>query len=190
VNGPDQALHAELTGLLTDHVDPDGCGGQRAIAQAMLAFLAARPDALHRSCLPGHFTASALVVDPSRDAVLLTLHRRLGLWLQMGGHFEAGDQSIVDAARREAVEEGGIPALTIPDHILDLDVHEVFCSIGAYTRHLDIRFLAITEAGAEPAISDESLDLRWFHREELPTPIGEDVPTLVQRAFTRLAASR
>jgi dehydro coenzyme F420 reductase / coenzyme F420-0:L-glutamate ligase / coenzyme F420-1:gamma-L-glutamate ligase len=178
------ALYDQLVGLLESYEDPDP--GQRAVREAMLAFLAARPDALHRECLPGHFTASTLVVDPSRDAVLLTLHRRMRLWLQLGGHFE-DDKSIVDAARREAVEEGGIPDLTLDPAILNLDVHRVRCSIGVETRHFDVRFLAVTEPGAEPAISAESLDLRWFHRDGLPSPLGADVPTLVRRAFDRLS---
>lgn len=187
MSGPAPELHAELTGILSAYRDGDHGTGQRAICEAMLAFLAARPDALHRSCLPGHFTASALIVDPAREAVLLTHHRRLGLWLQMGGHFEPGDKSIVDAARREAVEEGGIPALTMAEEVLELDVHEVFCSIGAHTRHLDIRYLALAEPGAEPVVSAESLDVRWFHRADLPTPLGEDIPLLVERAFGHLA---
>jgi dehydro coenzyme F420 reductase / coenzyme F420-0:L-glutamate ligase / coenzyme F420-1:gamma-L-glutamate ligase len=184
MSGPPPALHAELTGLLSDYRDVDDT--QRGIAEAMLAFLAARPDALHRSCVPGHFTASAIVVDPSRDAVLLTLHRRLNLWLQMGGHFEAADRSIVDAARREAVEEAGIAGLTVEPRILDVDVHPVTCSLGVPTRHLDIRYLAIAEPGAEPAISAESLDLRWFPRTALPTPLGRDISRLVDLAFARL----
>jgi 8-oxo-dGTP pyrophosphatase MutT (NUDIX family) len=151
----------------------------------MLAYLAARPDALQRSCAPGHFTASTLVVDPSRDAVLLTLHPRVGKWLQLGGHFE-NDPSIVDAALREAVEEGGIAELELDPQVLNLAVHPVTCSLGVPTRHLDVRFLAVAPAGAEPAISAESLDLRWFHRDRLPDLVGADVPDQVHRAFTRL----
>ena len=184
--GPAAGLHDELFDLLAAY-DPSVGPGQRGIREAMLAFLAARPDALHRSCVPGHFTASTLVVDPSRDSVLLTLHGRLNMWLQLGGHFEAADLSIVDAARREAVEEGGIAELTVDPRILDLDVHPVLCSLGVPTKHLDVRFLAVTRPGAEPVISAESVDLRWFHRDRLPDPRGEDIPLLVERAFARLS---
>jgi 8-oxo-dGTP pyrophosphatase MutT (NUDIX family) len=184
-DGPAAGLHDELVGLLTTY-DPSVGVGQRGIREAMLAFLAARPDALHRSCVPGHFTASTLVVDPTRDAVLLTLHGRMNMWLQLGGHFEAADLSIVDAARREAVEEGGIAEITVDPAILDLDVHPVLCSLGVPSRHLDIRFLAIAKPGAEPVISDESVDLRWFHRDRLPEPHGSDLPLMVERAFARL----
>jgi 8-oxo-dGTP pyrophosphatase MutT (NUDIX family) len=180
---PGAALHEELGRVLTGYEDADA--GQRAIRQAMLAYLDARPDALQRSCVPGHFTASTLVVDPSREAVLLTLHPRVGKWLQLGGHFE-DDESIVDAALREAVEEGGIADLKLDPQVLNLDVHPVTCSLGVPTRHLDVRFLAIAPPGAEPTISDESLDLRWFHRDRLPDPLGIGVPAQIRRAFDRL----
>lgn len=184
-DGPAAGLHDELVDLLVGY-DPSVGVGQRGIREAMLAFLAARPDALHRSCVPGHFTASTLVVDPTRDAVLLTLHGRMNLWLQLGGHFEAADLSIVDAARREAVEEGGITEITVDPAIFDLDVHPVLCSLGVPTRHLDIRFLAVAKPGTEPVISDESVDLRWFPRDQLPQPLGSDLPLLIDRAFSRL----
>src|SRR6266542_2040218 len=67
-------LHGDLVTLLAAYRDADA--GQCAVREAMLAYLAARPDALRRSCAPGHFTASTLVVDPTREAVLLTLHLR------------------------------------------------------------------------------------------------------------------
>lgn len=178
------SLHQELVAVLTGYRDADA--GQRSVREAMLAYLAARPDALQRSCVPGHFTASALVVDPSRQAVLLTLHPRVGKWLQLGGHFE-NDLSIVDAALREAVEESGIADLKIDARVLNLAVHPVTCSLGVPTRHLDVRYLAVAPPGAEPAISAESLDLRWFHRDGLPDLAGADVPEQVRRAFTRLA---
>jgi 8-oxo-dGTP pyrophosphatase MutT (NUDIX family) len=176
-------LHGDLTAMLAAYDDPDL--GQRSVREAMLAYLAARPDAFSRSCVPGHFTASALVVDPSRDAVLLTLHPRFGLWLQLGGHFE-DDRSVPDTALREAVEESGIPDLKLDPQLLHLAVHPVTCSLGVPTRHLDVRFLAIAPPGAVPAISDESLDLRWHHRDRLPDPVGDDVPEQIRRAFDRL----
>jgi 8-oxo-dGTP pyrophosphatase MutT (NUDIX family) len=176
-------LHGELAAMLAAYDDPDL--GQQSVWEAMLAYLAARPDAVSRSCVPGHFTASALVVDPSRDAVLLTLHPRFGLWLQLGGHFE-DDRSVPDAALREAVEESGIPDLKLEPQLLHLAVHPVTCSLGVPTRHLDVRFLAVAPPGAVPAISDESLDLRWYHRDRLPPLAGDDVPEQVRRVFDRL----
>jgi hypothetical protein len=72
-----------------------------------------RSDACQRACVPGHITASALVLDHTGTETLLTLHPRLGRWVQLGGHCEDGDADIAAAALREAGEESGIDGLTI-----------------------------------------------------------------------------
>jgi 8-oxo-dGTP pyrophosphatase MutT (NUDIX family) len=157
-----------------------------AVREAFLGFLAARPDAMWRSCTPGHLTASALVVDPSRRGVLLTLHPRVGMWLQLGGHCEEGDRTLLDAAAREAREESGIGSLSFDPTPLALDVHPITCSLGVPTRHFDVQFLAIAPAGAEPVQSAESLDLRWFGWEELPAGTSPEIPRLIELARGRL----
>jgi coenzyme F420-0:L-glutamate ligase len=177
-------LHADAVEVVTALVprsDEDA-----AVRQGFLGFLAARPDAMWRSCAPGHLTASALVVDPSRGAVLLTLHPRVGLWLQVGGHCEPGDHTVLDAAAREAREESGLGALSFDPAPLGLDVHPITCSLGVPTRHFDVRFLAVAPEGAEPVQSEESLDLRWFAFDELPNGASSDLPRLVGAARERL----
>ena len=139
-----------------------------------------------RSCAPGHLTASALVLEPSRRAVLLTLHPRVGMWLQVGGHCETGDHSLLDAAAREAREESGIGSLSFDPTPLGLDVHPITCSLGVPTRHFDVRFLALAPTGSEPVRSDESLDLKWFPWDALPYGVSPDLPRLIETARIRL----
>jgi 8-oxo-dGTP pyrophosphatase MutT (NUDIX family) len=177
-------LHADAVEVITA-LEPQSAA-DAALRQAFLSFLAARPDAMWRSCAPGHLTASALVVDPSRGAVLLTLHPRVGLWVQLGGHCEPGDHTLLDAAAREAREESEIGALSFDPAPLGLDVHPITCSLGVATRHLDVRFLAVAPEGAEPVVSEESLDLRWFAFDDLPADTSPELPALVATARDRL----
>ncbi|ATL85380.1 putative NUDIX hydrolase [Streptomyces malaysiensis subsp. malaysiensis] len=139
--------------------------------------LAAYPDGMWKACGDGHITASALVVDPERERVLLTLHRKLRMWLQMGGHCEPGDTTLAGAALREATEESGIEGLTLlPDGPVRLDRHHTPCAW-----HLDVQYAVVAPRGAVTAISDESLDLRWFGYDEVADVADESVRLLVTR---------
>lgn len=153
---------------------------QEALRQAYLAFLAARDDACLRSCVPGHLTASTVVFDHTGRHVLLTLHPRVGRWLQLGGHCEPEDRSLAEAAGREAREESGITALTVKPEPVHLDVHPVTCSLGVPTRHFDVRFVAHAPPDAEIARSNESDDLCWWPLDRLPD--GGDLGPLLAAA--------
>ena len=163
-------LHADAVATLTGW--RPSSRSQQSLREAFLDFLAARPDACARSCEPGHVTASALVLDSTGSHVLLTLHPRVGAWLQLGGHCEPADSTLVGAALREASEESGIEALRIEPAPVHVDVHPITCSLGVPTRHFDVRFLVHAPAGAEPVRSNESLDLRWWPVDDLPDPAG------------------
>jgi 8-oxo-dGTP pyrophosphatase MutT (NUDIX family) len=160
------SVHASAIDVLTDWTAPDPA--QDTLRHAVLSFVLGRPDACRRDCVPGHVTASALVLDHTGTRALLTLHPRFGRWLQLGGHCEDGDADIVAAALREATEESGIAGLRIEPALAALHVHPVTCSLGEPTRHLDLQFIAHAPSNAEITCSDESLDLRWWPLEELP----------------------
>lgn len=161
-----ESLHASAVEVLTHWQTADP--GQDTLRHAVLSFLAARPDACLRACVPGHITASALVVDHTGTKTLLTLHPRFGRWLQLGGHCEETDSDVQAAALREAAEESGITGLNIDAQLAALHVHPVTCSLGVPTRHLDMQFVVRAPEGAEIACSDESLDLRWWPLDALP----------------------
>lgn len=156
---------------------------QDSLRHAVLAFLHARADACLRECEAGHITASTLVLD-ERGHVLLTLHPRLGRWVQLGGHCE-DDHDIVAAALREATEESGIDNLLIDPELVAVHVHPVTCSLGVPTRHLDLQFVARAPAGAQIAVSEESDDLQWWPPDALPPGTDHALRYLVDRAAQR-----
>lgn len=168
---------------LTDWAAPDP--GQDSLRHAVLAFLYAKPDSCRRACVPGHITASTLVVDHTGAHTLLTLHPRLGRWVQLGGHCEDGDPDIVGAALREGTEESGIAGLWVDPLLAAIHVQPVTCSLGVPTRHLDLQFIAHAPAQAEAVISDESLDLRWWPVDDLPAGVDAGLVRLVDVARYR-----
>jgi 8-oxo-dGTP pyrophosphatase MutT (NUDIX family) len=169
------ALHADAVGVLEDWDAPDA--EQDTLRRGYLDHLAAHPDGLLKSCREGHLTGSALVVDPTRGRVLLTLHAKLKMWLQMGGHCEADDATLRQAALREAVEESGIPGLRLlRREPVNLDRHLTPCAW-----HLDVQYAAVAPEGAVESISDESLDLRWFAYDEVAGVADASVARLVRR---------
>jgi 8-oxo-dGTP pyrophosphatase MutT (NUDIX family) len=182
IRAPAAAVHSDAVAVLTRWTPAED--GQRALRQAFLGFLDARPDACARSCVPGHLTASALVLSRDGRRVLLTLHPKVGRWVQLGGHCEDEDTGLVATALREAGEESGIDGLVIEPEPLHLDVHPITCSLGVPTRHLDVRFLVHAPAGAAALCSAESVDLAWWPVDALPTEV-DTIPHLTRLALDR-----
>jgi 8-oxo-dGTP pyrophosphatase MutT (NUDIX family) len=141
---------------------------QNGVRHEILEFIEAHPENAHeRSCLSGHLTGSVFLLDHSRERVLLTLHRKLGKWLQLGGHCD-GDANLVNVALREAQEESGIDDITIEPAPIDLDVHTIPERKGTPEHlHLDVRFVAYAPEGAREIISEESIDLSWIPLNEV-----------------------
>jgi 8-oxo-dGTP pyrophosphatase MutT (NUDIX family) len=177
------SLHSDAELVLKEWTAPDASPDQERLRLAYLDHLADRPDAMLKACRSGHLTASALIVDPHAGRALLTLHKKLRMWLQTGGHCEPGDATLADAALREATEESGIPGLSLlPVGPVRLDRHHTPCAW-----HLDVEYVALAPRDAVHEISDESLDLRWFPYDEVGTVTDGSVIRLLTRARELLA---
>nr|WP_051723607.1 NUDIX hydrolase [Micromonospora chokoriensis] len=179
------ALHADATALL-EGWQPTSPNAASAREKA-LALLAVGPVAMTREHVPGHVTASALVLDATGSRVLLCLHGKFGCWVQLGGHCEPVDQTLVGAALREATEESGIAGLRIDPVPIDIDVHEVLCQGGS--RHYDVRFAVLAPPAAVEQVSDESEELGWFPPDQLPEPLAGGTAQLVAPALAALRRS-
>jgi 8-oxo-dGTP pyrophosphatase MutT (NUDIX family) len=153
----------------------------------MLELLAQGERAFNReNYRPGHFTASAFVIDETGERVLLVHHKKLGRWLQPGGHVEPTDHDVVAAARREVTEETGASALTALDAgLFDLDIHEI-PSWGDKPAHLhfDVRCLFRADR-AELAPNDEVVDVRWVELAELARKTDDESVLRVARKLAR-----
>jgi len=154
---------------------------QARFRREILSFLLEHPHDAHlRTCIPGHLTASALVVDAACARALLTQHRKLNRWLQLGGHCD-GDSNLPAVALREAREESGIAQLAIDPRLIDLDIHRIPARASEPEHlHLDARFVVHAAPGAREIAGDESHRLAWI------SPAGLaalDVDESVRRLF-------
>lgn len=146
---------------------------------ALLGVVRERGDAvLDRTREPAHVTASCFVLSHDLEHVLLTLHRKIGLWLQLGGHVEATDATVAEAARREAREESAIPGLELARAVpVDLERQEVGHVLTGCAVHWDLGYLALVDRAVPFAASEESRRLEWWPVSALP----EQVPATFQR---------
>lgn len=158
----DNHLHVPIRSALADYLRswPD----ESEVAAQFTGLLDESPNDTHafvRERLEGHFTASRWLVDRDGRRVLLTHHRKLGRWLQLGGHAD-GDTDLADVALREAEEESGLTDLVVEGGLFDLDRHWI-PSRGDVPGHwhYDARYVVRATGSEAFVVGHESLDLAW-----------------------------
>ena len=165
-----------LLGMLADFSAHSANAGAKRNANQVAAFTAGESRPWSRAPLSGHLTASAWVLDGTHTHAAMIHHRKLGRWLQPGGHIEDEDASWRAAAQREVTEEIGLTAfIALPDaeNLFDVDVHAIPArrDVPAHL-HYDLRFLFV--ADVDTALddelklnADEAHDCRWFRLTDL-----------------------
>lgn len=141
-----------------------------SLKEKIINFITCHPDCFERTCREGHITASAWITNATGDRFLMTLHKKLKLWLPLGGHAD-GDCDIHHTALKEAQEESGLKSLTfVSKDIFDICIADYVTPTEPFHQHYDFNFLLqIRDPNDQIKISDESIDLRWFS--ELPESV-------------------
>jgi 8-oxo-dGTP pyrophosphatase MutT (NUDIX family) len=141
---------------------------ERLMAERLRAFVEAEPDCFERSLGSGHLTGSAWVVDRPLQRALLMHHRKLGKWLQPGGHAD-GDSDLRRVALREAREESGLRGIALAcSSIYDVDVHEIPARPGEPAHlHYDVRFAFFADPAEPLSPSEESHQVAWIPLSEV-----------------------
>lgn len=158
--------------------------GEGACIDRIVDLVADHQNCFERDCLPGHITASSWIVSHDFEHCLLTHHRKLDRWLQLGGHAD-GENDVLETALREAREESGMERFEVMGNgsvPLDVDVHVIppHGHEPAHEHH-DIRFLLVAASDQPLRISSESHDLRWFRRQEMPSLLTEESVLRLER---------
>ena len=139
---------------------------ERSVADRFVHLLETQPRCFERDCWAGHVTGSAWLLDPAYGSLLLTHHRKLDIWVQLGGHSD-GDPDTAAVAVREAEEESGLQVRLLDPAVFDLDIHEIPARKGDPVHfHYDVRF-AMVAAGTHVTVSEESHALRWVALSDL-----------------------
>lgn len=164
---------------------------EHAMLARMIAFAEAHEDCCSRSLLIGHMTGSAWVLNGPHTAALLTHHRKLNRWLQLGGHAD-GNPDLLSVAMREVFEESGLTQILVLSKApFDVDVHPIPARDGEPEHfHYDVRFLFEADSRHPLIVSDESHSLAWISLVDLADPkdprslrIEESVLRMVRKSI-------
>ena len=145
------------------------------IKDRFIAFINSYLDCFDRSCSLGHITGSSFVISPDKSSVLLSFHRKLNIWVQLGGHAD-GEADVINVALREAHEESGIKLddLYIYKDIIDLDIHLIPKNQKDQAHfHFDVRFMVLSKTW-DFICSEESLQLKWVKFNDIEHYSKED----------------
>ena len=157
-------MHEKIRELLTAHARTSLEVHEAAMVAETLRFIETEPKCLCRTCVPGHLTGSAWIVDSTRSRTLLTHHLKLEKWLQLGGHAD-GDGDLLAVALREGREESGLTTLRpVTGTIFDVDRHWIPARKTESAHwHFDVRFM-IEAVEGEPLVraANESKELAWL----------------------------
>lgn len=176
-----------LLELLAAH--PCADAAEAADVARIAAFVAAHADCFGRTNPVAHITASAYVLDP-HGRVLLTHHKKLDRWLQLGGHSDPDEHDPAATALREATEESGLGDLRFHPATgrrpVDVDAHRIPArKAEAAHDHLDLRYALCTDHPDAITLTDESHALRWFTAAEIE---ALDVDPAFRRALAKVVA--
>ena len=157
---------------------------EHADAARLRRFIEAQPRCFERDCFDdGDITGSTWVVDPAGSRVLLTHHRKLGKWLQLGGHSD-GEPDTLAVASREAREESGLRVRPISNAVLDIDIHAIPPLKGEPAHlHYDVRFALRASSSEGLRIGPESIDLAWIDIEDLTRLTDEESMLRMARKY-------
>jgi hypothetical protein len=141
---------------------------EKRMVEETIAFIDSFPQCLERNLSIGHITASAWITERSKRFVLLTHHRKLDKWFQLGGHAD-GEANLQKVAITEAIEESGLQELTfVSEEIFDVDVHQIPARPKEASHlHYDVRFLLEGNMEEPLIVNHESKALVWVPIEEV-----------------------
>ena len=173
---PEDSLAAQLADYLRRWPD------EAAVVAQFLALLDGPHDPFVRERLAGHFTSGVWLVSADGQRILMTHHRKLERWLQLGGHAD-GDRDMARVALKEAEEESGLASLSVESGaIFDLDRHWIpeRRDVPGHW-HYDVRYVVRAGADENYRVSDESHDLAWRPIVELANDVDESLSRMARK---------